>query len=156
MTSDVVTSNGVDDDCCGTGAPRAPRPSSLAAVGQVSSPLLSSVSAVVVAFFPKCPMCWAAYLSLFGVAGVDWLTHSPWLLPLFVLVLIVNVGSLWWLGKRSQRRLGFYLAALGAATILANSLWLEQTWLSGVGIALTVAGSLSSVRPLRRVRAAAM
>src|SRR5688572_28559500 len=99
MSSELVTSNVVDDDCCATGARRAPRPGSLAAVSRVSSPLLSSVSAVIVAFFPKCPMCWAAYLSLFGVAGVDWLTPSPWLLPLFVLVLLVNVGSLWWIGK---------------------------------------------------------
>lgn len=149
MTSDVVARDVVDDDCCAAGARPAPRASSLAAVGKVSSPLLSSVSAVVVAFFPKCPMCWAAYLSLFGVASVDWLTPSPWLLPLFALVLIVNVGSLWWIGKRSQRRIGFYLAALGALTILTNSLWLELTWLGAIGIALTVLGSLSSVRPLR-------
>lgn len=116
--------------------------------------MLSGVFALMVAFFPKCPMCWAAYLSLFGIAGAEWLTHSPWLLPLFVLVLSVNVASLWWIGKRSQRRGGFYLAALGALTIIVGSLWLERTSISVSGIALTVAGSLMSVRPLR-VRAAA-
>jgi mercuric ion transport protein len=143
-----MTSDSADDDCC-AGVGRAPRASSLAAVGRVSSPILSSVSALVVALFPKCPMCWAAYLSLFGVAGVDWLTNSPWLLPLLVLVLVVNVGSLWWIGKRSQRRAGFYLAALGALTIVIGSLWLERDWLGAAGIALTFAGSVLSVSPLR-------
>lgn len=144
-----MTSDTADDDCCAGGVGRAPRTRSLEVVGRVSSPILGSISALVVAFFPKCPMCWAAYLSLFGVAGVDWLANSPWLLPLFVFALVLNVGSLWWIGKRSQRRAGFYLAALGALTIVCGSLWLERDWVSGIGIALTFAGSLLSVGPLR-------
>lgn len=145
----VMTSDSADDDCCAASPKRPSSARSLAVISRISSPVLSSVAALLVAFFPKCPVCWAAYLSLFGVAGVDWLTNSPWLLPLFVLVLLINVGSLWWIGKRSQRRAGFYLAALGAVTIVSGSLWLDRTEVSAVGIALTFAGSLLSVRPLR-------
>lgn len=139
-----MTSDTIEDDCC-AGSVSQPGVRSLEAVGRVSSPLLSGVSALVVAFFPKCPMCWAAYLSMFGIAGADWLTNSPWLLPLFVLALVLNVGSLWWLARRRQRPVGFYVAALGALTILAGSLWLDRSEVSTAGIALTFAGSLLSV-----------
>jgi protein SCO1/2 len=116
--------------------------------------LLTGASALAVAFFPKCPMCWAAYLSLFGVAGVEWLETSSWLLPLLVVVMLLNVGSLWWIGQKSGRRLGFYLAALGASTLLVLELWLDVPYASLVGIALSFAGSLLSVRPLRLTRTA--
>jgi protein SCO1/2 len=137
MVSDVV-----DDDCCSE-EPR--RASSLVTVGHVSSPLLGGASAIALALFPKCPMCWAAYLSLFGVAGVEWLSHSAWLWPLLVLVMLSNVAALWWLGRRSKRRLGFYLSLAGALTILVLGAWLELPYASAAGIALTALGSLASV-----------
>jgi protein SCO1 len=145
LATDTLSDALDEDDCCGERA--APlRPSFARAV---SSPVLSTLSAVAVAFFPKCPMCWAAYLSLFGVAGVEWLSASPWLLPLLVLVMLVNVGSLWWIGRRSRRRIGFYLAALGALTIVVFGLWLDVAFANAAGIVLTGLGSLFSVGPLR-------
>mgnify|MGYP007039516918 CR=1 FL=1 len=121
----------------------------LASLSRVSSPLLGSLSAIAIAFFPKCPMCWAAYLSLFGVAGVEWLSESAWLLPALVLVLVLNVGCLWWIAKRSRRKLGFYLAGTGSLVIVASGLWLDLALVRWLGIALVALGSLACVAPLK-------
>src|SRR5262249_51879337 len=42
------------------------------------SPVLGAATSAGVAFFPKCPVCWAAYLSMFGVAGLQSVPYAPW------------------------------------------------------------------------------
>ena len=34
------------------------------------APVSGTLASLAVAFFPKCPVCWATYLSVFGVAGI--------------------------------------------------------------------------------------
>jgi protein SCO1/2 len=104
---------------------------------------------LAVAFFPKCPICWAAYLSVFGMAGIQTIPYSPWLLPVFILMMLVNLLSVF---KRSKHRNGkeaFYLSALGTAVVLVSGLLLEMQSASFVGIAMIFAGSLISSLPER-------
>jgi protein SCO1/2 len=52
--------------------------------------------ALSIALFPKCPLCWAAYAGVLGVFGLGTLPYSPWLLPVLVALLLLN---LWLLGR---------------------------------------------------------
>ena len=36
----------------------------------IASSTFGTLASLGVAFFPKCPFCWAAYLSVFGIAGL--------------------------------------------------------------------------------------
>ena len=110
--------------------------------------ILAAAGALAAAFFPKCPVCWAAYLSVLGVAGVERIPYSPWLLPVLLAGLAINVGSIW-LRERAGGKAGTVLAAAGA---LAIALSRVGGWEAAApyGVALTVIGSLiASARPLR-------
>ena len=110
-----------------------------------ASTMLGAFASVGVAFFPKCPVCWAAYLSLLGIAGLERVPYFPWLQPLLGVVMLANLASVWLRGRKTERMAGFYLAVTGAITILLSNLRLE--WRSGavIGVGLTILGSLVSV-----------
>ena len=59
---------------------------------KTSSPLLGSLASLALAFFPKCPICWAAYLSVFGIAGLDRIPYSPWLQPVLAKAMLINLA----------------------------------------------------------------
>ncbi|MFO0757686.1 MAG: SCO family protein [Byssovorax sp.] len=103
---------------------------------------LSILPSILVALLPKCPICWAAYMSMFGIAGLGRIPYSPWLAPLLALLMFVNLASLWARARRRTHKLGFWLAAAGSASILLGGLWLGVALLSLLGVLLTTAGSL--------------
>jgi protein SCO1/2 len=100
--------------------------------------------AVVTAFFPKCPVCWAAYLSVFGVAGLDSLPYSPWLLPVFVTLLLVNLVSVRRRSASQGTTVPFWLTAAGAAVILVLGLGLKHELAGRFGVGLSLLGALAS------------
>jgi protein SCO1/2 len=109
------------------------------------SSLLGTLASLGVVLFPKCPVCWAGYLSLFGIAGLQRVPYTPWLQPVLATVMLVNVASVW-LRIRATGRMGaFYLASTGALAILASKLGPSWQGAAPWGIALTLAGSMWSV-----------
>jgi len=122
-----------------------PAEAPLATPVRKSSTILGTLASLGVALFPKCPICWAGYLSLFGVAGLQRIPYSPWLQSVLVAVMMVNVGSVWLRARATGRMLGFYLVSAGAAVILA--LRMLPGWEKGavLGVALTLTGSVLSV-----------
>ena len=113
----------------------APRPAARDALG-VALPLIAAI-------LPKCPMCWAAYLSVFGIAGLGWAPYFRWLVPAMVVLMSINLGSLWLRGFRRGRLLGFYLAAAGTLSTVVLGLWQGIAAASVVGALLTLAGALA-------------
>ena len=83
------------------------------------APVSGTLASLAVAFFPKCPVCWATYLSVFGVAGIAQIPYSPWLQPIFALVMLINVVSVWLRGRSTGRLAGAYLVTAGALVIIA-------------------------------------
>ncbi|WP_163409751.1 SCO family protein [Flavobacterium ajazii] len=108
----------------------------------VSENLRTIVFPLLIAVFPKCPVCWAAYMSAFGIAGMKAIPYSPWLVPLFVLGIGVN---LWLLYRARNKRNGltpFWVSVLGAATFLICGLWLNLRTGTYVGIVFILLGSI--------------
>lgn len=116
-------------------------------VKAASENLRTMVFPLLIAVFPKCPVCWAAYMSAFGIAGMKVIPYSPWLVPLFVLGIGVN---LWFLYRARNKRNGlapFWVSCLGAASLLIGSLWLNVRTGMYAGIILILLGSLLNSLP---------
>jgi protein SCO1 len=110
-----------------------------------------SVASLGVAFFPKCPVCWAAYLSVFGITGLERIPFSPWLEPALACLVLINLASAWISARSTGRFAGACLATTGALAIaLSKPEWLQPAW----GVALTAAGSLMTALQFRQARAA--
>ena len=57
---------------------------------------LNIATAVVIFFFPKCPICWAAYASFFSFMGMEQLEyHSYWKYILLSIFLLISGYSIW-------------------------------------------------------------
>jgi protein SCO1/2 len=121
--------------------PAEPRPNQRR---QTAPTVFSTLASLGVAFFPKCPVCWAGYMSMFGIASLEQIPYAPWLQPVFVVVMLINLISVWIRGRSTGRMLPFYLVSAGALTIVASK------WAPGIekgavwGVALTFAGSMLS------------
>jgi hypothetical protein len=108
-------------------------------------PVSGVLASIAFAFFPKCPFCWAAYLSVFGVAGLEQIPYSPWLQPFFVVLMLLNLFSVWVRGRTTRRMSAFGLVAAGAvAIVLSRGLPNMPAAVGWSGVALTLAGSFLS------------
>jgi mercuric ion transport protein len=57
---------------------------------------LNIATAVVIFFFPKCPICWAAYASFFSFIGMEQFEyHSYWKYILLSIFLLISGYSIW-------------------------------------------------------------
>ncbi|HEV7906370.1 MAG TPA: SCO family protein, partial [Pyrinomonadaceae bacterium] len=130
----------------------APKPSERPARRKTASTVFGALASLGVAFFPKCPICWAGYMSLFGIAGLQQIPYSPWLQTVLVAVMLVNLASVWWRGRATGRMNGFYLVSAGALAIIVSKMTPGWENFAVLGIALTLAGSLSSALSNRSMR----
>ena len=102
---------------------------------------LSFLLALIIAFFPKCPFCWAAYLSAFGLSNLAAFTYQAWMLPVFAVLLLLNLFSLFLTRKTNQ--LGpFFVGLMGAMVIVLNRFVFNVDSLIYAGSVLLIAGAL--------------
>jgi protein SCO1/2 len=102
------------------------------------------LATIGVAFFPKCPICWAAYLSVFGIAGLDQIPYSPSLQPILATVMLINLGSVWLRARATGRMLAFYFASAGALAIICSKFSEALKAVALFGVILTLTGSMLS------------
>lgn len=103
-------------------------------------PLSGPVAAVLLALLPKCPICWAAYLSAFGLAPLAAGVSRGFQIAAGGL-LAINLACVFWRARVTQRWLGFGLAAAGSAGIGA-AYWLEFRQFAPLGVILLCAGAI--------------
>lgn len=116
----------------------------------VSENLRTIVFPLLIALFPKCPVCWATYMSAFGIVGMKDIPYSPWLVPLFVFGIGVN---LWFLYRGRNKRNGlapFWVSVLGIASFLICGLWLNLRIGMYAGILFILLGSILNSLPYWR------
>src|ERR1043165_991253 len=110
----------------------------------VASPVFGTAVALGLALFPKCPFCWAAYLSLFGIAGLESIPYSPWLQPVLAILLLSNIASILFRARATNRLMPFYLVTAGALTLIISKAFAGPSAASFIGVFLTLIGSVWS------------
>jgi protein SCO1/2 len=103
---------------------------------------LSIGYSVVLAFFPKCPLCAAAYLSAFGISSAGLMQYHRLLLPVLGLLLGWHLQAV---ARRAWRR-NWYLPLVcslaGAFCVGWSAIGVPGNWWSYAGIFLVGVGSL--------------
>jgi protein SCO1 len=113
-------------------------------------PLFGTLASLGIAFFPKCPLCWAAYLSVFGIASLERVPYAPRLQLAFAALLLVNLVILWFRGRSTGPMSAFWLAGAGALVLGIAKIQPSFENIAVWGVGLTLAGSLLGVVRLNR------
>lgn len=109
----------------------------------------SAIPPIVVAFFPKCPLCWASYLSLLGITGLQNLPYAPWLLPVFAGLAIFHLGNTLIRAIKRRFYLPVFFAAAGFLLVFGLGYFLQIKSALWAGIFLIFLGSLmNSLHPV--------
>lgn len=102
---------------------------------------LNLLPAVAVLVLPKCPVCVAGWISLFGLAGTDaWLT-GVWGVPIFAGLLLIGLLGMGWRVWRGAAPALLWAGVPGAAAVLTGK-QLGHAWLSCAGLMVMVVASL--------------
>jgi protein SCO1/2 len=104
--------------------------------------IVSFLPSISIAFLPKCPLCWASYVSVLGITDIQILNFTPWLLPALVVLLVIHLLSLLKGADKRNGLLPFFLALAGAFCILLFGLWMNVRWSGYIGTALILCGSV--------------
>ncbi len=102
----------------------------------------SITPAIIAALLPKCPLCLAAYLSIFGVFGVSPLQYGVWIVPAMLFFSALTIVLLFWQTRRSGKYLPFFLGLIALLFIYSGKFWLDSSLLIYAGIAVLLVSSL--------------
>jgi hypothetical protein len=108
---------------------------------------LSFMLALFIAFCPKCPVCWAAWLSGFGLVSASAIPYRPWYLYLSVALMILNIVALYLLNKKHDFK-PLLINIAGASLIIVNRFTVNQSALMIIGGILLLAGAAWSSMPV--------
>jgi hypothetical protein len=106
-----------------------------------------AVPTIVAAAMPKCPICWMALMSAFGVGSI---INADWLRPLTITLLLVPMGALF---IRARRRGGygpFFLGLIAAITMYVSKYRFYFDVGAYLGGATLVAASIWNAVPKHR------
>ena len=111
-------------------------------IKKTSRSLPSILMSILIAFFPKCPMCWAVYMSMFGSLGLARLPYMPWLLPVLLVFFAVHLFLLF--RKAPQKGYWpFFVSLAGAVIILVGrGFFAGEKWMLITGMCCIISGSL--------------
>lgn len=122
--------------------------------------LLASIPALFLALLPKCPLCLGAYLSAFGLGGMQALLRNRWTIPLTVVLLLVHLWVIHRRTRQTRNTTPLLLAVLGILAVLAGSVVWDvravaiagATLLASASVLATTGRSWSSRAILQRTR----
>lgn len=120
--------------------------------GQATETILGELTSLVWAFFPKCPICWALYLSIFGMAGIPETPYLSKTRAALLAVMVVNIVSVWFRARATRRMGGFCFVCAGIVATILGKMVVNWDDLAVGGVALTFAGSLWSTVNIRHLR----
>jgi hypothetical protein len=128
--------------CCNTEKENLTTEKNISKTRKTLKAIPSMLLSVLIAFFPKCPVCWAVYMSMFGSLGLAQLPYMGWLLPVLMIFLGIHLFMIY---KKSapNNHLPFLFSLTGAIIILVGRFSLtNEKWLPIVGMLLIISGSL--------------
>ncbi|MBK9719501.1 MAG: SCO family protein [Saprospiraceae bacterium] len=97
---------------------------------------------LVLAFFPKCPVCWGVYLSAFGITSLKSIPYSPWLIPWIIIAILINLIILLGRAKARNGLIPFWISLVGAILLIIPGYVFSIKLYSTLGILLIICGAL--------------
>jgi hypothetical protein len=114
--------------------------------GRILQKNISFLLALFIAFSPKCPICWAAWLSALGLISANSIPYRPWYLYVSIVLITLNIVALFLLNRnRKLKPLAINLA--GALLIIINRFTVNNSFLVILGGVLLIAGAAWSSLP---------
>lgn len=110
--------------------------------------------AILLALLPKCPLCVGAYLTAFGLGGLQFLARPAWTIPIAAILLLLNVWLIWRRARRTHNLLAIALSSTGAVMVWLGMLLAGGRAVAIAGALLIVAASIVSTT-VQRVATAA-
>ena len=117
---------------------------SLNRAGKISSSTSPILLSLLVAFLPKCALCWGAYLALFNSLGIVAFQYPPWLKDAFAVTLVASIIMFYRAASRRQMWLPFWMQLLGIACVMVAQYLTPSLLLNWMGIALLSTGTFVS------------
>ncbi|WP_308992704.1 SCO family protein [Mariniflexile litorale] len=109
---------------------------------KIGGTLRNIIVPILIAFFPKCPLCWTAYLSVFGISGMSSIPYKPWILPILCVILFINLWFIWRRSNQTKSWIAFYLAIVGTIIlILFGPIYMKKPILN-IGLVLLITAAL--------------
>ncbi|MCB9234957.1 MAG: hypothetical protein H6581_25100 [Bacteroidia bacterium] len=106
----------------------------------------SVLPGILLAFFPKCAGCWAAYMSVFGSMGMG-LPYLPWLKHVLAGSLVLSAWYFARMARRRNRWIPFGFQMSGFVLVILTQYLIGLKFLLWPGVALVFAGSLLYAMP---------
>ncbi|MEM6264804.1 MAG: SCO family protein, partial [Bacteroidota bacterium] len=110
-------------------------------ISSVVSSLQQAGVPLLLAFFPKCPICWAVYLSAFGISSLQSIPYSPWLIPVLMVAMFINLFILFKKSKVRNGLIPFWISLAGAFLVLGPGYLLSNQATSIAGVILIFLGA---------------
>ncbi|SHG55729.1 SCO family protein [Pedobacter caeni] len=98
----------------------------------------NTLSGILIAFFPKCPVCWAGYMSLFGAIGLQSIPYTPQLFYVVLMGMLLNLYVNYRTCRKKNIRNAFYINVLGCFLVITGYLWKFQFAIYGGIVALLI------------------
>ena len=97
---------------------------------------VSVISGILIALFPKCPVCWATYMSILGIAGSTGISYNKNILFYIVFVAFANLAYTFYKLRASGNFMPLFLQVAGYLMLFINRGYLGNDFLIVVGISL--------------------
>ena len=139
--------------CCCHNEQQVPANKLLQNTKKTTKTIPSILLSVLIAFFPKCPVCWAAYMSVLGGVGIEKLPYMSWLLPVFLCFLAFYLYMVYRKASKSRYYVPLFFSLAGAVIIVCGRTFFPAyEWVLVTGLAMIVAGSVLNNLPVLRLR----
>lgn len=102
---------------------------------------MSFITTLLIAFFPKCPVCWAAYMSFFGFLGFTQFKYQPQLLPVLIGLFIINAATMY-INRKLHGIYPLVFSILGSVLIILNRIYYNEKAILILGAILICTASL--------------
>ncbi|PRY11890.1 hypothetical protein CLV24_10915 [Pontibacter ummariensis] len=104
--------------------------------------------ACVIALFPKCPFCFAAYIGVLGIAGLEAVPYFKWIVYFSIFMQIVLFGLFFYRAHKSKNYLPIYFIIPGCLALLLGKFFINSVMLIAIGLLLLIVASILNVRLL--------
>jgi protein SCO1 len=111
----------------------------------LSTVIINGALSFLLLLFPKCPICWATYLSVFGLTGISWLEYNPNLIWAFGILSIINLVFMLKKAKNINSYFPFVIALTGYSILFSSIVTDSPKIISYISVGLITISALASV-----------